>query len=79
VNARQDDWADFLGEIQLAANNAVNASTKMAPNEALMAYLPKAAIDVLIPVPVSLSTQKGRDLQEVKTTILTRREEAGDA
>jgi hypothetical protein len=66
VNARQDDWVDLLGEVQLAANNAVNASTKMPPNEALMAYLPKGAIDVLLPAPALPNTQKGRDLQEVK-------------
>jgi hypothetical protein len=71
VNGREDDWADFLGKIQFAANNAVNASTKMPPNMALMAYLPKAAIDMLVPAPVLPNTQKGRDLEEVKTAILT--------
>jgi hypothetical protein len=51
----------------------------MPPNEALMAYLPKGAIDVLLPAPALPNTQKGPDLQEVKTAILTRREEARDA
>jgi hypothetical protein len=77
VKANQDNWVDFLGEIQLAANNAVNASTKIPPNEALMAYLPKGA-DTLVPVPV-LHNQKGCDLQEMKAAIVTKREEARDA
>jgi hypothetical protein len=80
VNANQDNWVDFLGEIQLAMNNSVNASTKMPPNEDLMAYLPKAAIDIVIPAPVTvLHNQKGCDLQEVKSAITTKREEARDA
>jgi hypothetical protein len=60
VNANQHNWVDFLGEIQLAANNAVNGSTKMPPNEALMADFLKGAVDTL-PVPV-LHIRKGRDL-----------------
>jgi hypothetical protein len=80
VNANQDNWVDFLGEIQLAANNAVNASTKMPPNEALKAYLPKGAVNTLVPVPVTVQhNQKGRDLQEMKSAIMTKREEARDA
>jgi hypothetical protein len=51
----------------------------MPPNKALMAYLPKASIDMLLPAPVLPNTQKGRDLEEFKTAILTRREEARDA
>jgi hypothetical protein len=50
----------------------------MPPNEALMAYLPKGAVDTLVPVPV-LRNQEGRDLQEMKAAIVTKREEARDA
>jgi hypothetical protein len=33
VNSKQDDWARYIGEIQLSHNNAVNISTGMVPND----------------------------------------------
>jgi hypothetical protein len=80
VNDRQDDWIDFLGEIQLASNNSINASTKMAPNEALRAYLPRMAVDAVAPTnAVVPNSQRGRDLNDMKAAIITKREEARDA
>ena len=38
---QQDDWAQWLPIATAVHNNAVNASTKVAPTEALLGYLPR--------------------------------------
>ena len=37
---QQDEWAQWLPIATAVHNNAVNASTKVAPTEALLGYLP---------------------------------------
>ena len=38
---QQDDWAQWLPIATAVHNNAINASTKVAPTEALLGYLPQ--------------------------------------
>ena len=38
---QQDDWAQWLPIATAVHNNAINASTKVAPTEALLGYLPR--------------------------------------
>jgi hypothetical protein len=46
INEHQDDWAEHLGEIQFAMNNSPNASTWKSPNELLMGFTPRSAVDI---------------------------------
>lgn len=46
VNVRNDDWVDYLGELQLQFNNTPNASTGLSPNEILMGTRVRDAGDV---------------------------------
>jgi hypothetical protein len=77
VNSYQNDWADHLGEIQFAMNNSPNASTGVAPNELLMAFTPRSAVDI----PAGHVQTRGQ-VQEATNraaSIQRNREEARDA
>jgi hypothetical protein len=75
VNEEQNDWGDFLGEIQFAMNNSVNASTGSSPAELLMGYRPRAAIDI----PTDHLTGKAASAAQRVEHIRTLRQEAQDA
>jgi hypothetical protein len=75
VNEEQNDWGDFLGEIQFAMNNSINASTGTSPAELLMGYRPRAAIDI----PTDHLTGKAASAAQRVENIRTLRQEAQDA
>jgi hypothetical protein len=78
VNTKQDDWAQYIGEIQLVQNNSVNKATGMTPNEAMLGFLPRAALD-LPTSHIKANSQKVRDLLRMKSDLVTIRQEVKDA
>jgi hypothetical protein len=46
VNEHQDDWVQYLGEIQFSMNNSPHAATGKTPSELMMGFLPRAAVDI---------------------------------
>lgn len=55
VNGRQDNWVDFLGQVQIEHNNATNASTGKSPNELLLLAIPNTIIDLAAPKRIEIS------------------------
>jgi len=47
VNERQDDWVQFLGEVEFLINNSRTAATKMAPNEILFGFKLRDTVSAL--------------------------------
>ena len=66
---QQDDWAQWLPIATAVHNNAVNASTKVAPTEALLGYLPR--LDYRSP-----STSLNPRVETRKETAIQKREQA---
>ena len=66
---QQDDWAQWLPIATAVHNNAVNASTKVAPTEALLGYLPR--LDYRSP-----STSLNPQVETRKETATQKREQA---
>jgi len=47
VNQRQDDWVDYLPEVEMVINNSPNASTKISPNEIVLGFPLRTPLSVL--------------------------------
>ena len=67
TSAQQDDWADWLPIAMAVHNHFANASTKVAPSEALLGYLPR--MDYLMSPPTL------NERVEQRTKIATERQE----
>jgi Chromo (CHRromatin Organisation MOdifier) domain len=66
---QQDDWAHWLPIVTAVHNNARNVSTKVAPSEAILGYLPR--LDYRSP-PTSLNPR----VETRKETAIQKREQA---
>lgn len=81
VNARQNDWVEVLGQIQMEHNNAINSSTNRAPNELMLGYFPRTAI--VLPTPEVAENAKASGNTKLgitaATAIFRMRQDAIDA
>ena len=69
---QQDNWAQWLPIATAVHNNAINASTKVAPTEALLGYLPR--LDYRSP-----STSLNLRVETRKETAIQKQEQAKTA
>lgn len=79
VNARHDDWAGFLGELQLQFNNTPNVSTNMTPNQILMGVTLRDIGDIWQPNHGNLVKGIDRTTTEFATSMANIRNEVIDS